>query len=129
MYIYTSHCIYYYAVLCTATGPDRDITAEEKRHWGRIIAAALQYYLVQLINTIDLHTAANCLFGARIISDNQYDMATKEIAGSTKNRAGKLIVALISKLEANPHMFGDICNAFEQAGAESIVNELKGKLN
>ena len=83
---------------------------------------------MQLINTIDLHKAANYLYGAWIISDNQYDMATKEVADSTKNRAGKLIVVLIGKLEANPYMFGDICIAFEQAGAELIVNEIKGKL-
>ena len=128
--MYISLCkLIFFAALRTATGLDRDITPEERRHWGRIIAAALQYYLVQLINTIDLHKAANYLFGARIISDNQYDMATKEVADSTKNRAGKLIVVLIGKLEANPHMFGDICIAFEQAGAESIVNEIKGKLN
>ena len=88
---------------------------------------ALQYYIVQLINTIDLHTAANHLFGARIISDNQHDIATKETIESTKSRAGKLIVVLISKLEANPHMFKDVCIALKSAGAESIVNEIRGK--
>ena len=105
------------------------MTPEERRELGRIIAKALQHYLTQLINTIDLHTAANHLFGARIISDNHFDMATKETTvESAKNRAGKLIVTIISKLEANPHMFRDVCIAFEQAGAESIINEVKGKI-
>ena len=104
------------------------MTLEERGRLGRTIAAILQYYFVQLINTIDLHVAANHLFGARIISDNQYDMATRETTESTKNKASRLILILIGKVEANPHMFNDVCVAFEQAGAKSIIREIKGNL-
>ena len=103
-------------------------TLEERGQLGRIIAEILQLHFVQLINTIDPQKAANHLFGKRLISDNQYEMATKETAESTKNRASKLILILIGKVEATPQIFEDVCITFEQAGAKSIVNEMKGNL-
>lgn len=113
-------------VLDMATGPDQEITPEERRERGRIIATALQYYYVQLIKTIDVQEAAHCLFGVRIITDNERDMAVTTGYESSQTRAGKLIAILINKVEANPHMFKAACQALEQAGAESITDEIKG---
>ena len=114
--------------VAAAADPEPGITPKERRQYrGRTIANALQCHFVQLINTIDIHTAADHLFEAKIISDDQYDMATKEAVESTKNKASKLIALLIRKLEANPHMFQDVCTAFERAGAVAIISEVKGK--
>ena len=109
-----------------ATGPDQEITPEERREWGRIIATVLQYYYVQLIKTIDVQEAANHLFGARIITDNEHEMAVTAGHESSQTRAGKLIAILIKRVEANPDQFKAVCQALEQAGAESIINEIKG---
>lgn len=111
---------------CITSGPDHDITPEERREWGRVIATALRYNYVQLINTIDVQAAAHHLFGAQIITDNERDMAVITGYESAQNRAGKLIALLIKRVEANPLKFKAICKAFEQAGAESIIDDVKG---
>ena len=108
------------------TGPDQEITLEERREWGRIIATALQYYYVQLIQTIDVQEAAHRLFGARIVTNNEHEMAVTTGHESSQTRAGKLIAILINRVEANPHQFKAVCQALEQAGAESIIDEIKG---
>ena len=111
---------------CGTTGPDCVATPEERREWGRTIAIALQDRYVDLINTIDVQKAAHHLFGARVITDNEHETAVTTGHESTQNRASKLIALLIKKLEANPHNFKAVCTAFEQAGAESIVDDVKG---
>ena len=75
-----------------------------------------------------MQKAAHHLFGARIITDNERDMAVTCTTGyeSAQNRASKLIALLIKRVEANPHKFNVACTAFEQAGAESIIDEVKG---
>ena len=115
-----------YLIWLLVTGPDQEITPEERREWGRIIATALQYYYVQLISTIDVQVAAHHLFGARIVTDNERDMAVITGYESSQTRAGKLIAILIKRVEANPHQFKAVCQALEQAGAESIIDEIKG---
>ena len=55
-------------------------------------------------------------------------MAMTDGHESSANRAGKLIALLIRKLESNPHMFEDTCTAFEGAGAEAVVSEMKGNI-
>ena len=109
-----------------ATGPDQEITPEERREWGRIIATALRDNYVQLIKTIDVQEAAHCLFEAWIVTDNEHEMAVTTGYESSQTRAGKLIAILIKRVEANPHQFKAVCQALEQAGAESIIDEIKG---
>ena len=113
-----------------ATEPDftRDLTPEERRELGRIIATALHCHYVQLINSIDVQVAAHHFFGAQIITDNERDMAVTTGHKSPQTRAGELIAILIKRVEAGPHKFKAVCTAFEKAGAGSIIDEIKGML-
>ena len=78
------------------------------------------------MNTIDVQVAAPHLFGAQMVTDNERDMAITTGLESLRARAGKLIATLIKRVEVSPHKFKEVCEAFQQAGAESIIDEIKG---
>lgn len=101
------------------------MTWQQKQEKGEVISKVLREFYVTLTEVVDPGKASSHLYQSGIFDEDESESAARQ-AVPRKQRSEELVRLLIRKVRSHPDWFPKACVALDKAGAQSVVQEIRG---